>query len=156
MSTPWVCAECENENPTSADPCEACDAPRPAAGGAGGDVSSSSGYKVGFITSCEPIAGKDKLRKLVLDIGAAAPITVVTNAPNVAEGVKVVVATIGTEVGEIVIKKTAVGGVVSEGMLAEPKNLGWVGGGAGIACVVPDSFAPGDAPPSSRPRMDGK
>lgn len=156
MSAPWVCAECENENPASADPCEACDAPRPASAAAGGGDSPFPGLKVGLITSCEPVAGKDKLKKIVLDIGAAAPITVVTNAPNVADGVRVVVATVGAEVGDLVIKKTSVGGVISEGMLVEPKNLGWVGGAAGMACVVPDSFAPGATPPESRPRMDGK
>ena len=49
----------------------------------------------------------------------------------------------------------SVGGVVSQGMLCDAPMLGWVGGGAGSAALVPDSFAPGARPPEKRPRMDG-
>lgn len=61
----------------------------------------------------------------------------------------------GAELNGEKIKKASVGGVVSEGMLADPPMLGWVGGGAGAAALLPESFNPGDAPPKSRPRMDG-
>ncbi len=58
--------------------------------------------------------------------------------------------------GEVVVKKASVGGVVSEGMLCDAPMLGWTGGGAGTAALVPDSFALGATPPDKRPRMDGK
>ena len=55
---------------------------------------------------------------------------------------------------DMVVKKASVGGCMSEGMLCDPPMLGWVGGGAGNAALVPVDFAPGDTPPESRPRMD--
>lgn len=55
---------------------------------------------------------------------------------------------------EIVIQKTSVGGVMSEGMLCDSRMLGWVGGADGIAAQIPDSFALGSAPPESKPRSD--
>jgi len=41
-------------------------------------------------------------------------------------------------------------------MLADAPMLGWTGGGAGAAALVPAAYAPGDRPPEKRPRMDGK
>ena len=111
---------------------------------------------------CEAVPKKDKLLELKVDIGAGGePLTIVTNAPNVAEGTRVVVATVGSFItnaeGEPQkVLKANVGGVNSEGMLCDNPMLKWTGGGAGIAAVVPESFALGDTPPSSRPRMDGK
>ena len=66
------------------------------------------------------------------------------------------IATVGSELkdGEKV-KKASVGGVVSEGMCCDGPMLGWVGGGAGTAALLPESFNPGDTPPTSRPRLDG-
>ena len=55
------------------------------------------------------------------------------------------------------VKKATVGGVPSEGMLCDAPMLGWKGGGADCAALLPDdahSFAPGDAPPPERPRLD--
>jgi hypothetical protein len=54
------------------------------------------------------------------------------------------------------IKEAKVGGCISQGMLCDAPMLGWTGGGAGNAALVPDSFEPGDSPPERRPRMDGK
>lgn len=113
------------------------------------------GFVVGLVAVLESVAGKDKLSKLFVDVGAAEQLTIVTNATNVSEGSRVVVALVGTELSDgTVVKKASVGGVVSEGMLCDAPMLSWVGGGAGAAAIVPDSFAPGDAPPASRPRMD--
>ena len=69
---------------------------------------------------------------------------------------RVVVACVGAELrdGEKV-KRAPVGGVTSEGMLCDGPMLGWAGGGQGTAALLPERFAPGDAPPSSRPRADG-
>ena len=38
-------------------------------------------------------------------------------------------------------------------MLIDAPMMGWKGGGAGAAVLLPDSFAAGDAPPLERPRM---
>jgi Ca2+-binding EF-hand superfamily protein len=103
----------------------------------------------------------DKLHQLKVDIGSGGdPLPIVTNAGNVKEGIRVVVATVGAKVNdkgeEIEVKKANVGGCPSEGMLCDGPMLGWTGGGAGAAALVPDTFSPGDKPPKSRPRMDGK
>jgi hypothetical protein len=58
-----------------------------------------------------------------------------------------------TEEGEVVtVKKTAVGGVMSEGVLCDSRMLGWSGGAAGVAAQIPDSVEIGSAPPDSKPR----
>lgn len=63
--------------------------------------------------------------------------------------------TVVDETGEdLLIQKTSVGGVMSEGMLCDARMLGWVGGAEGIAAQIPDSFPLGSAPPASKPRTD--
>lgn len=47
--------------------------------------------------SCGNMEGKDKLKKISVDVGAAEPVTVVTNAPNVSEGSLIVVALVRGE-----------------------------------------------------------
>ena len=83
-------------------------------------------------------------------------VKIVTNAANVEEGTRVVVACVGAIVQGDALKKKTVGGRASEGMLADAPMLGWTGGGAGAAAIVPEACAPGDRPPEKRPRMDGK
>mmetsp|Transcript_36580 Transcript_36580/g.91163 ORF Transcript_36580/g.91163 Transcript_36580/m.91163 type:complete len:188 (-) Transcript_36580:214-777(-) len=116
-----------------------------------------AGYLAGIVLECEDVPRKDKLRQMKVDVGQGGPpLTIVTNASNVKPGVRVVIATVGAALkgGETVTKAT-VGGVTSEGMCCDAPMLGWVGGGAGAAALLPDTFAPGDAPPTSRPRLDG-
>lgn len=55
---------------------------------------------------------------------------------------------------EIVVKKTSVGGVTSEGMFCDARMLGWVGGAEGVAAQIPDSAEIGSAPPDTKPRSD--
>jgi len=115
------------------------------------------GYKVGVVLTVAKVEGKDKLKELTVDIGSGEPLPVVTSAPNVEEGSRVVVATVGAEIevvkGEkIQVMKSCIGGRPSEGMICDCQMLGWTGGAAGPAAFVPDSFAPGATPPSSRPK----
>ena len=156
-SAPWTCAECENENDGERAECEACDAARPAAAAAaeegGGGGGARAGFVVGVVLSAEPVAGKDRLRQLKVDVGGAAPLQIVTSAANVAAGLRVVVATVGATVNGEVLKRASVGGVASEGMLCDNAMLGWAGGGAGNAALLPDSCAAGSAPPEARPRL---
>lgn len=149
----WHCDACDYDNEPSLADCESCGAKKP--------VMSSddkfSGIVVAVVQDLDAIEGKDRLKKLKLDIGKDAPIVVVTNAPNVSVGSRLVVATAGARVSvdgnELTVKKTSVGGVMSEGMLCDAPMLGWSGGGAGTAALVPDSFAAGSRPPESRPRL---
>jgi tRNA-binding EMAP/Myf-like protein len=97
----WECPECAQENEAADEACCACDAPRPppAAGAGGGDDEDDKyrGYKVGVVTECVDVPNKDKLRALLVDVGAGEPLKIVTNAPNVAVGARVVVATVGAK-----------------------------------------------------------
>ena len=126
-----------------------------------------SEYKVGVVLSVEDSAGGTKkggkpLRVCSIDIAASGssggePLAVVTSAPNVREGSRVAVAPVGSTVvtddgSELKITKTAVGGVMSEGMLCDSQMLGWTGGAAGIAVQIPDSIPIGSAPPATKPR----
>ena len=126
----------------------------------------TSQYKVGVVLSVEnkTVPGKKPLKVCSIDVGnndsGGGPITVVTNATNVRDGSRIVVAPIGScvmdESGEeITIKKTVVGGTISEGMLCDARMLGWGSGNSGIAAQVPESFAPGSCPPTTRPSGGG-
>ncbi|CAE7399977.1 pheT [Symbiodinium natans] len=148
---PWICPNCEQENPAEEATCVACEAPRPAV-----VDPKFEGYVVGLVQTCEPVPGKDKLKKLEVDVGDSAPLRIVTNASNVKDGLRVVVAKVGAIVGGEPLAKATVGGCPSEGMLCDSAMLGWSGGGAGAAALLPDSFAVGGPPPDARPRTDGK
>lgn len=152
----WVCPECEYENEEADATCAACEAERPAnSGAAAAAADEDDEYKhihVGVITECED-APNTKLKRLKVDVGAGGePIPVVTAATNVKAGDHVVVACVGAEVKGEVVAKTTVKGFPSQGMLCDAGMLGWVGGGAGAAVVLPVSFPPGTRPPTSRPR----
>lgn len=152
----WTCSECEYVN-ESGDTCEACDAPRADAKGAANDDEQQpfEGYKVGLIVGCEEVTGT-KLKKIQVDVGASEPIDVVTNAPNVKEGIRIVVACAGATVDGVKIKRTQISGIPSNGVVCDSVMLGWTGGGAGTAVTLPESFAVGTAPPPQRPRGDVK
>jgi tRNA-binding EMAP/Myf-like protein len=119
-----------------------------------------SQYKVGVVLSLEE-CGKNKsgtLRACKVNVGDdVAPVTIVTAATNVREGSRLAVALEGSTVlddsgEEIIIKKTSVGSVMSDGMFLSGKMLGWQGGSAGIAQLIPDEFEVGSAPPTQKPR----
>lgn len=151
----WACADCEYENEQSLDECEACGSAKPAAA-AVSDDDPFANIVVGSIEELEQIEGKDKLKKLKVNIGKGS-ITVVTNAPNVVQGSRIAVACVGAVVRsgseEIKVKKTSVGGVASEGIVCDAPMLGWTGGGAGTAALLPETFELGSKPPQARPRM---
>ena len=80
--------------------------------------------RAGEIVSAEPVGGKDKLTQVEVNVGGEDPLRIVTNAPNAKQGNRVVVATIGATVGDVVVKKASVGGAPSEGMLCDCPMLG--------------------------------
>lgn len=103
------------------------------------------------VESIDGIPGKDKLKEVV--VLTPEPKRIVTNAPNVVEakvGHCVVVALEGAEMHGEIVKRTSVGGRMSEGMLCDSRMLGWAGGGAGVAVFLQGDV--GAAPPTERPR----
>ena len=99
-----------------------------------------NGVVVGHVREVRPHPNADRLRVCSVDLGDAAPeagelIQIVCGAPNVAEGQKVPVATVGTtlmlpsredptELQPVVIKKGKIRGEVSFGMICAEDELG--------------------------------
>ncbi len=123
-------------------------------------MADTSQYRVGIVLSAENkgAAGQRPLKVCSVDIGSddGVPISVVTSAANVREGSRVVVAPVGSTIiddagDEMSIKKTTVGGHVSEGMFCDASMLGWGTGSSGVAAQVPESCGVGTSPPTTKP-----
>ncbi|WP_222537615.1 phenylalanine--tRNA ligase subunit beta [Pedobacter polysacchareus] len=87
------------------------------------------GLVIGHVISCVQHPNADRLRVTTVDVGTGTNIQVVCGAPNVGEGQKVVVATVGTTVypneGEpFKINKSKIRGEVSEGMICAEDEIG--------------------------------
>lgn len=87
------------------------------------------GLVIGEVLTCAKHQDADKLSVTTVDIGADAPAPIVCGAPNVAQGQKVIVATVGTTLypagGEsFKIKKAKIRGEVSEGMICAEDEIG--------------------------------
>ncbi|HET6512317.1 MAG TPA: phenylalanine--tRNA ligase subunit beta, partial [Candidatus Kapabacteria bacterium] len=88
---------------------------------------------VGEVLEVTPHPNADKLRLTRVSTGNGEPLRIVCGAPNVRQGMKVAVATIGADLGEgFVIKKSKIRGEVSEGMLCSERELGLSEEHAGI------------------------
>jgi tRNA-binding EMAP/Myf-like protein len=122
-----------------------------------------SQYKVGVIVSLQECSKSKSSSKLLracqIDIGEDSHVTIVTSATNVREGSRVAVALAGSTVvldgEEITVARTSVGGTMSDGMICDSKLLGWTGGSAGVAQVIPDECPLGLPPPKQKPRPLG-
>lgn len=139
----------------------------PSESNASSDLSPYANYKVGNVLSVEAIAKQKDLKKVMVDVTGSADestaVQIVTNAKYIEAGWKVVVALenaivpAGSKLDEdpnaIQIKATAVGGVISRGMLCDSPMLKWTGGAKGAVQQLPESFNIGDEPPSARPRV---
>lgn len=102
------------------------------------------GVIVGEVLSCKQHPNADRLKITQVDLGNGSPVQIVCGAPNVAEGQKVPVATIGTtlysESGEdFKIKKGKIRGEFSHGMICAEDELGLGKGHDGIMVLPPDS-----------------
>lgn len=53
--------------------------------------------QVGLVVECDPVEGNDKLKKVTVDVGGAEPIVIVTNAANVSDGSRIVVAMVSRD-----------------------------------------------------------
>ena len=104
------------------------------------------GVVIGEVLTCKKHPDADKLSVTTVDIGAQQPLQIVCGAPNVANGQKVPVATIGTVLyrGEeyLEIKKSKIRGELSEGMICAEDELGMGSSHEGIM-VLDNNAKPG-------------
>lgn len=102
-----------------------------------------AGLVVGQVLTCEPHPNSDHLHITTVDLGTGSPEQIVCGAPNVAAGQKVVVATVGTTLyngdEEIVIKKSKIRGVASNGMICAEDEIGVGTDHAGIMVLPADT-----------------
>ncbi len=85
-------------------------------------------FFVGEVLSCVMHPNSDHLHITKVDVGREEPLNIVCGAPNVAEGQKVIVATVGAKIYEengecFEIKKSKLRGEPSEGMICSEKEL---------------------------------
>ncbi|OFX19018.1 MAG: phenylalanine--tRNA ligase subunit beta [Bacteroidetes bacterium GWA2_31_9] len=87
-----------------------------------------NGFVIGHVIHKEKHPDADRLSLTKVDIGYNKVLDIVCGAPNVAEGQKVVVATVGTVIygkeGSFEIKKSKIRGAVSEGMICAEDEMG--------------------------------
>jgi len=108
------------------------------------------GVIIGEVLTCEKHPDADKLKVTTVDLGENEPVQIVCGAPNVAQGQKVPVATIGTilypEGAEdgFKIKKSKIRGQVSMGMICAEDELGLGTSHDGI--MVLDTDLPNGSP----------
>lgn len=96
------------------------------------------GVIVAEVVECEPHPDSDHLHVTKVNTGEPELLQVVCGAPNVAKGQKVLLATIGTTLGEdFKIKKSKIRGVESFGMLCAEDELGIGASHDGIMVLDP-------------------
>ncbi len=86
------------------------------------------GLVIGQVTSCAKHPNADKLSVTTVNVGGENELPIVCGAPNVAEGQKVVIATVGTTLysgdESFKIKKAKMRGEPSEGMICAEDEIG--------------------------------
>ncbi|MBW3546854.1 MAG: phenylalanine--tRNA ligase subunit beta [Actinobacteria bacterium] len=104
------------------------------------------GVVVARVLELGPIAGADRIQRVVVDAGDTEPVQVVCGAWNFAEGDLVPLATVGTVLpGGMEIGARTMKGVESRGMLCAADELGLPGGHDEIV-VLPAGAAPPGTP----------
>ncbi len=81
----------------------------------------------------------DRLTLCKVDVGGAAPLSIVCGAPNVLTGMKAPVALVGTRLPGIEIRQATVRGVESNGMLCSAKELGLSQDHSGLLMLPEDA-----------------
>ncbi|KAA9041586.1 phenylalanine--tRNA ligase subunit beta [Ginsengibacter hankyongi] len=109
--------------------------------------SSLAGLVVGEILTCEKHPDADKLKITTVNNGKGETLQIVCGANNVAAGQKVIIAPSGTTLypinGEpLIIKKTKIRGIESNGMICAEDEIGIGESHRGII-VLPDDVEPG-------------
>lgn len=83
------------------------------------------GVVVGYVETCKEHPDSDHMHVVTVDVGGEEPIQIVCGAPNIAQGIKVPVATVGAVLpGDFKIKKSKLRGVASCGMCCSKRELG--------------------------------
>lgn len=104
------------------------------------------GVVVGEVLKCEPHPDSDHMHVCSVNLGEGEPVQIVCGAPNVAEGQKVMVATIGCVLydgdKEFKIKKSRLRGLDSYGMICAEDEIGVGNDHSGII-VLPQDTKPG-------------
>lgn len=105
-----------------------------------------AGLLIGEVKTCVAHENSDHLHVTTVDIGADEPLQIVCGAPNVAQGQKVVVATIGAKLysGDeaFAIKRSKIRGVESFGMICSETEIG-VGNSSDGIIVLPSDVVVG-------------
>ncbi|MBD1380063.1 phenylalanine--tRNA ligase subunit beta [Metabacillus arenae] len=84
-----------------------------------------SGVVIGHVLEKEQHPNADKLNKCLVDLGKGNPVQIICGAPNVDQGQKVAVATVGAVLpGNFKIKKAKLRGEESNGMICSLQELG--------------------------------
>ncbi|GAB5416402.1 MAG: phenylalanine--tRNA ligase subunit beta [Crocinitomicaceae bacterium] len=101
------------------------------------------GVVVGEVLTCEQHPDADRLKVTTVSVGGE-PLDIVCGAPNVAAGLKVVVATVGTTIyleddKTLKIKESKIRGQVSQGMLCSENELGLGTASDGIIALPQDA-----------------
>ena len=99
---------------------------------------------VGTVLEVAQHPNADKLTVCKVDAGQGAPLAIVCGAPNVVAGMKAPVALVGAELPGIAIKRAAVRGVESQGMLCSAKELGLSDDHSGLLALPSDAAPGGD------------
>ena len=112
-----------------------------------------AGVIVAEVVECYDHPDSDHLHVTMLNTGAPGLLQVVCGAPNVAAGQKVLLATIGTRLGEdFKIKKSKIRGVESNGMICAEDELGIGTSHDGIMVLDPSAVPGTPAKDISEPR----
>ena len=94
---------------------------------------------VGRVLAVERHPNADKLTVCKVDAGQGSPLAIVCGAPNVAAGMKVPCALVGAKLPGISIKRAAVRGVESNGMLCSARELGLSDDHSGLLALPADA-----------------
>jgi phenylalanyl-tRNA synthetase beta chain len=85
------------------------------------------GIVIGEVLTCEAHPDSNHLHITTVNIGDDTPLNIVCGAPNVRQGLKVAVATVGTVLyagdESFTIKKSKIRGAISEGMICSEKEM---------------------------------
>ena len=93
---------------------------------------------VGHVLTCVEHPDSDHMHVVTVDVAQDEPLQIVCGAPNIAAGIKVVVACVGAQLpGDVKIKKGKLRGVASNGMCCSQRELGLGSDHSGI-WVLPD------------------
>ena len=98
-----------------------------------------TGVVVGRVVAVARHPGADRLTVCQVDVGGGSPLAIVCGAPNVAPGVAAPCALVGAKLpGGLVIDRTVMRGVESQGMLCSAKELGLADDASGLLLLDAD------------------